>query len=210
MYDCCCRLAARLALGLAVLAGVPCAAIAAPVEVSFMTGLPEYAPAGQQDFQASSYTTGGVTLSGSANVFFYEANGAGIVGDDNYYVDGSEFIDVFFAPGPVLDVEYFISVAFDDEGDVIFGERVLEAFAAGGGSLGTVWHDHQGWFSVSSLFGNVPIEGFSLTAPGFDGFRLGAVRFTPAAESTDVPEPASLGILAVGLFALAGLRRRPR
>jgi hypothetical protein len=155
-------------------------------------------------FTTPALNTGGILVTGSANVNIAPGFGVGIVGGVlDGWIDGSEFVDFTFA-APAVNVSYQLLPIGDIDTDGIFGERIVEAFAVGGSSLGAF---SQSGFAtqVSSLFGNVPIERFRLTPDG-DGFGLASVTF----DTAPTPLPAALPLFATGLGALGllGWRRK--
>lgn len=116
----------------------------------------------------------GVVVTGSADVSVRNFNGLGIVGgSSSISLDGSESISFMFG-GPSPATTYFLPQAGNGDGDAFLGEAVLEAFGAGGASLGTVLVNGAGTFNVTALFGGAVTTGFTLTADG-DSLRIGRI-----------------------------------
>lgn len=170
-----------------------------------------------------SLSAGGITVTGSANVQILALNGLGISGGsvdyavevDHSALGGAEFIRFEFG-APVFGVSYFVGSAGCTRGCSSSGElgkRTLEAFGAGGVSLGTAVQGGTGSRDVSALFAGVPITSFLLTslagnsadASNVTYFRIPRVTYDPGAA---VPEPSALALAAIGALALLGARRR--
>jgi hypothetical protein len=128
-------------------------------------------------FQTSSLDSGGIVVTGSANVNVLNLNGLGVVGgifDDT--IDGSEFLKFSFSSGVALEVSYEVSSAGNQDGDGLAGEAILEAFDVGGASLGTVAVSGTGTHDVSGLFGNAGLSAFRVTAVA-DNHRISKVSY---------------------------------
>ena len=152
-------------------------------------------------FTAPDLNNGGVTVTGSDSIHVLQLNGLGIVGglNDNT-VDTVEYIE-FSYPIGAIDISYYISFTGNNDNDDTTGDRILEAFAVGGASLGPIFQSGGGgMLPVSSHYGNQPIERFVLTPQG-DSFRVGSVTFTT------IPEPATATLALVAL-CLAMKRNR--
>jgi len=127
-----------------------------------------------------SLIDGVLTVTGSADVYVgpgFPTPGLGIVGGfDNSLIDGSEWVDFAFA-NPAQDVTYDTSffVGLGGLGPGSF----IEAFDVTNASLGQVAIEKMtgGALPVSSLFGNVPISHFRLTA-NVDGTTIRSITFT--------------------------------
>ncbi len=151
-----------------------------------------------------SLQIGNLLVTGSNDVHMLNFNGLGILGgfsDTRVDVHGNEFVTFTFDPGPVENVTYTLAAAGNFPGGVPPGERILEAFAPGGASLGTVMQ-HTFDSEVSSLFGHQPIESFTLTPINTDHFRVYSVQY-------GIPEPGMLTAAGLPVLWAALRRRRP-
>jgi hypothetical protein len=168
-----------------------------------------------------SLSASGVTATGSGDVEILELNGLGIAGGtieraiDYSLALGSEWIQFDFG-APVQGVSYGVSVAGCTQGCVStseLGKHTVEAFGAGGASLGSTVAGDSGSFDVSGAFGGAPITRFLLTSlPGQSSdpfnvtyFRIASVTYDAAVA---VPEPSALALAGLGTLALLGIRRR--
>lgn len=167
----------------------------------------------------SAFIIDGVTITGSNDVRILNFNGLGIVGgfsDTAIDFQNAEFIDFSFS-APAVNVSYSVSGAGQDASSPLangfVGERILEAFAVGGSSLGSVFQNSVGLFDVSTLFGSVAIESFRLSADtnSADFFRVASLTFDTAAVSA-VPVPAALPLFGTGLAVMGfvGWRRKQK
>lgn len=181
---------------------------ASSITVDYRFDLPDYDRVDNQRIEAESINLGGVTVTGSAEVYAVILNGLGVVGGSfDSIVDENESIRFTFNDAPALNVGYTLGQVSNTNGNSDLGERILEAFAPDGTSLGTV--DQSGFTGeVSAAFEGQAISGFSLTSPGYDSFRFQTVTYTSAPEV--VPLPAAGGMLlgALGILAGAAPRRR--
>ncbi|MBL8179201.1 MAG: PEP-CTERM sorting domain-containing protein [Bryobacterales bacterium] len=144
----------------------------------------------------------GLTITGSGTIWV--GSGLGVVGgDEDYLVDGAEWIEFTFTGAPATGVSYWVGQARNLDGDIQVGERFIEAFDAVANSLGTAVQFGAGSYPVSSLFNNVPLSRFRLTAD-VDGALISSLTY----DMSTVPEPSSLGFAALGGLGLALFRRR--
>ena len=60
-------------------------------------------------------------------------------------------------------------------------------------------------FFSAFLFGGAAISRFTLTSPGWDGFRIQSVTYSAAPE---VPIPSAVWLFGSGLIGLIGIARR--
>ena len=182
------------------------------VTIDFNTSLPSVI--------TPSLNVGGVTITGSSNIFFFNTLGLGIEGGtSDTHVDSDEWINFSFDSGSALNISYTVTSINDDSGNGLFGERVVEAFAPGGNSIGGVGHIGLGTRDVSTVFGNVPIESFTIYAGVFlgggiagginpsDQHRILDISFEPFAV---VPVPATAWLFGSGLIGLIGIAKRKK
>lgn len=186
-------------LGLSLALGAPGFATAAEVFVDFTN---------KGTFETGLYSKSGVQIEGSADLYFLDLNGVGIVGGEtNTFVDHGESITFTFLDSAAVAVRYGLS-AYGNLSGLRFTDSTIEAFGLNGESLGLRNPNISiSPVNVSALFGHAPISSFRVTSDQ-DGFRFGYVSYdtyTPA-----VPEPGSMFLAAVGL-AVLGIRlgRRP-
>jgi hypothetical protein len=129
-------------------------------------------------FQVAELHAGGLTATGSADIYVLNLNGLGIVGGyTETYVDGNEVVTFRFDAGAAVQVSYFVSAAGNLDGDGDVGDSFLEAFDVSGHSLGSVPVNGAGPFDVSAAFGDALLSGFRVTA-NLDGLRIGSVSYT--------------------------------
>ena len=117
---------------------------------------------GMGTFTTPRLETGGVIVTGSADVNVDTSEGLGIVGgSDNKFVGFPESISFSFDFPSVTDV--VLSRA--GLRGIPTANAELEAFEPGGASLGTLTLDliFNNPLTVSALFGDVPLESFTLT-----------------------------------------------
>jgi len=159
-------------------------------------------------FTAPSYSEGGVTVTGSGDIFALNLNGLGVVGGsfDNT-VDGGEWIKFAFDM-PAENISYWISSAGQSGGSTP-GKRTIEAFGVGGVSLGLFADEWSGDADVSALYSGALIESFILTSEAVTSFRVGTVDFDLVQVSV-VPLPAAIPLYASGLVLLGFLGWRKK
>ena len=168
-------------------------------------------------FSTPAFVEDNVTVTGSADVHLFQSNGLGIVGGaSDTLVDSFEYVDFTFTT-PVINATYRLDTfaCTSNGGSCVGGLRWIEAFTPGGVSLGSI--QTSGFdYTVSSLFGNVPIGRFRLThdatiqniATGAvsDGMRIAWITY----DITVVPLPASVWLFGTGLLGLVGMARRKK
>jgi hypothetical protein len=148
-----------------------------------------------------SNSSGGVTITGSADI---SLNGSwlGVVGgSDDFRVDatGAEFVELRFDE-PRHGVSYLVQIAGA-------GDWLVEIFGEGDALLTTLVTHGAGRHRVSGhVVNDPPIAAFRLT-PIDGSFGLGDVRFI---GDPQIPEPATLALLGAGLAALSRPRHRER
>jgi PEP-CTERM motif len=158
-------------------------------------------------FDQPSYSQSGVTASGSANVISVNnLNGLAIKGgESDFSVNNPETISFTFAGGATN-----VELSYDVIGGLDTANSDIEAFAPGGGSLGTLTIDLfvVGYPTpVSLLYANVPIESFTLS-PLTTNKNNVSTGFRVQAISWQIPEPATLALASLGLMGMGWRRRR--
>jgi hypothetical protein len=161
-------------------------------------------------FVGSSYTAGDLTVTASATVIKLENNGLGVIGGGTFLLDssvnGSESL-VFTFSHPAFNVTYHLLSANATN------EHEVEAFSEGV-SLGALDLDNsykaensaEAWVPLSFLYGDVPIDSFTVQPTSDDPFRVGWISYT----QSSVPEPGALSLLAIGALSLHRWRRSRR
>ena len=159
-------------------------------------------------FTTPSLSTGGVIVTGSANVNVDNLNGLGIVGGtSDFFVNFGEFMSFSFTSPSVTDV----GLRFGAIGGAGTANTDIEAFQPGGASLGTLTRDlfsetTNPFWDISALFGDVALESFTLTPLNTN--LGGAGTNVRASRISFVPEPSTALLFASGLVAMAAGRRR--
>jgi len=161
---------------------------------------------------APSFDFDGLTVSGSADLSTLNLNGLGVVGGAaDWVVDTFEYLEFVF-DAPADNISYFIQSSGCSGTGCIVGARTIEAFGAGGVSLGTISQISSGTFSLTTLFGSALIESFRITATPPAGttsaFTFSTINFD-LVSAPEVPLPAALPLFLAGLAGL-GLRSRKK
>lgn len=159
-------------------------------------------------FTSSSVSVGGLTVTGSKDVYVWNLNGLGVVGGilDNI-VDEGEYLD-FVADGP-NEISYFdiFGTLVNVDGGAI-DSFTVEGFDSLGTSLGA--SSLKGLDPNSDLIsqlGFTSVDRLRITSSP-DRYRISAVDVSFV--SSAVPEPTILTLLGLGLAGLAATRRRKR
>lgn len=171
-------------------------------------------------YNVTTLDLGGATVTGSSTIHVHQNDGSwsglGIVGGTIWpyytYVDSGESITFSFNTGAAKDVWFHSSSVFGSG----TAYANIAAVAPGGASMGSVVvnlfsspYDRD----VSVLFGNAPMQSFTVTAlynggqP--TGFNIWRLDFSP--QDAAVPEPSALIIWSaagLGAAGLAAWRRR--
>ena len=172
--------------------------------------------------QATTYSTGGITLTTNGTLSLTSNFGVGVVGgpsaDYNSVIDNGESVLFTFDAGPATDVNVNDIAAGARSGDPA---STVEVFGVGGGSLGVFTafsFSDLGLVtnpSLSSRVNNQAISAFRITGGGTNNstnnfIAIGGVSYTPTAV-TAVPEPgewATMGMAGTGLCGLMVRARR--
>jgi hypothetical protein len=149
------------------------------------------------NFQGASFARCGVEVSGSADIFL-SSLGLGVLGPVGpSALNGSEWLEVHFE-SPQQQVVYVNEHVADVNGNGTQAEGFLQAFDAGGASLGVVAVSGAGLpIDVTGLFDGAVISGFRLTA------NADAQLVTTLAHA---PEPGAGGLAAVAFCVVLALR----
>lgn len=161
----------------------------------------------------SPFNLAGVSATSSGQLAIQNGGGLGVVGGAaspfGPGISGSEFVQFTFDAGDATDVSFTTRFAFNF--DHISSILTIEGLSIGGASLGSVGVDIFASFpvyNVSSLFGNVPLSGFSIIGNGTEAGlgSVGTISYTPL--SVAVPEPGTLALFAIGIAGFVVSRRR--
>lgn len=160
----------------------------------------------------SPFNLAGVSATGSGQLAIRNGAGLGVVGGASAFgpgISGSEFVQFTFDAGGATDVSLTTNFAFNF--DQISSILTIEGLSIGGVSLGSVGVDIFASFpvsNVSSLFGNVPLSGFSIIGNGTEAGWGGVETISYTPLSVAVPEPGTLALFAIGIAGFAVSRRR--
>ena len=159
-------------------------------------------------FTSPSYSEGGVTVTGSGDIYSLNLNGLGVVGGNfDNTIDSGEWIRFSFDT-PAENISYWVTSAGQAGGSTP-GKRTIEAFGIGGISLGLFDDSWAGVTDISVLYGGALIESFVLTSEAVTNFRIGSVDFDLVQVSA-VPLPAAIPLYGSGLALLGFLGWRKR
>lgn len=118
-------------------------------------------------------------------------------------IDGTESVNFAFDAGSATNViasSYLGRFTGSDNASF-----TVQGFGVGGTPLGsvTVGLSNFPFYNISSLFGGVPLSGFTWNGdgPGKGGYAVSVINYTPVAST---PEPSSLALLGIGLAGVAG------
>ena len=174
--------------------------------------------------QATTYSTGGITLTTNGTLNITSSSGVGVVGGPsaayNRVIDNGESVLFTFDAGPATDVNVRVLTGGASGGDL---PSTVEIFGAGGGSLGVFTALSGSDYSLltnpslSSRVNNQAISAFRITSGGTNNspsnyISIGTVSYTPTAVSA-VPEPgewATMGMAGAGLCGLMVHARRKK
>lgn len=161
------------------------------------------------NFQAATYSEGGVTVSGSNTLNFTDSllfAGVSVIGGNDDFVDGAEHL-LFFADDNTQFAEFSIAASRFDGNNGLFDGYEVEAFDTTGTSLGSFSDFQDGGIDLDrtdfvSLLGLTEAKSFQISAAG-DAFKVGSLTFSV------VPEPNAVTILlAFGASLALGRKRK--
>jgi hypothetical protein len=145
-------------------------------------------------FTTPSIVESGLTVTGSNTLQIADFNGLGVVGgssDVRIDAQGNEWVKFDF-DGTAVNITYFVFAVFQDANTCVMcgtiGDAEIEAFDAGGVSLGTVPVSDIGSFDVNDFFGAQPISSFTVTALDTDRFQISNISFDL------IPEPQTTSV----------------
>lgn len=120
----------------------------------------------------------GMTIVGSDELNTFTLGGLTVTGgDSDLYFDGGETLEVTFDV-PAVGVRYALTNGIDLDGDGVIASTILEAFDAGGSSLGLRFVSGIQSFDVSGLYGNVAMSRLVLMPIG-DGMIIRSIEHDP-------------------------------
>ena len=157
---------------------------------------------------ASSYSSDGVTVSGSNDINVLSFNGLGIVGGvvDNG-LDFGESMTFTFDLGLVTNVNYSVHSLSNTDFEThpeVNGERNIEIFGINNTSLG-VFNTTGVDGSVSKFVSNQAISSFTISML-HDTTRITQLSY----DVSTVPVPAAVWLFGSGLLVLVGMARRKK
>ncbi len=151
------------------------------------------------------------SFNAGAEAGFFETNGtfADTAGPFNFVIDASTFqlTASSFAPTAIGDT--FGEGSQPGNGFLWDGTTATQFYRAGGAltngaNLYSTDEPYRVTFAIGGTLLGMAVNDANQSNTGFSQLTL-----TPVAQSAAVPEPASLGVLALGMAGLAFARRRP-
>lgn len=156
-----------------------------------------------------SFSSSGVTITGSADLDFLAGRGLGVAG--GFYhpslgpvLDQGESLFFDFDAGSAANgVQIYVDLLYNPNGTALSGLNVT-GYDVNGDVISTVAQSvgGSGWIGISNLFGP-GLTGFDLVAPN-DGIQFSQLEY----DLVPVPAPAAIWLVGPGLLGLACHGRR--